>query len=414
MTVFGFAQSDALKSEGSENAGLRDQRLAIEWIRDNIGHFGGDGDRITIFGQSSGGKHLAHYPCIHYPVYSSITNMSSGLSVGLQVLAYGGAEPVPFQHAICESQAIEPGITGNFTSDAMQAVIDNLDCKKTDWQSNGTIDCLRDQDMKSLLSASVATYNGDLNFGDIWLPVVDGDFLPIAPSQLIKEGRFANVTMTIGWCEDDMEAFVDPGVKTPADTRQLLVNYIPNVSSGNMDTLLSLYPSSDFHDDTAAGLSREFYRTSRIYRDILMTCEPIFYAQYLSAAGNSVFLYDWNQTLDADPGHGPEHGSEIPYVFGNVDSSAPASDYELMHRASRSWSTFANTANFSLDGHETFKNFTQAFMVEDNIGIFIAGGPTEGLSQIDGSGAIPALNAQKLRSRCDFINSASMIEQLQY
>lgn len=55
LTVFGFAQSDALKSEGSENAGLRDQRLAIEWVRDNIEHFGGDPDRITIFGQSSGG-----------------------------------------------------------------------------------------------------------------------------------------------------------------------------------------------------------------------------------------------------------------------------------------------------------------------------------------------------------------------
>jgi carboxylesterase type B len=56
MTVFGFAQSEALNSEGSENAGIRDQRLALEWVQDNIGHFGGDSDKITIFGQSSGGK----------------------------------------------------------------------------------------------------------------------------------------------------------------------------------------------------------------------------------------------------------------------------------------------------------------------------------------------------------------------
>lgn len=54
-TVFGFAQSDALKAERSNNAGLRDQRLAMEWVRDNIEHFGGDPSKITVFGQSSGG-----------------------------------------------------------------------------------------------------------------------------------------------------------------------------------------------------------------------------------------------------------------------------------------------------------------------------------------------------------------------
>lgn len=55
LGVFGFAQSDALKSERSENAGLRDQRLALEWVRHNIASFGGDPNKVTIFGQSSGG-----------------------------------------------------------------------------------------------------------------------------------------------------------------------------------------------------------------------------------------------------------------------------------------------------------------------------------------------------------------------
>lgn len=56
--VFGFAQSDALQAEGSTNAGLRDQRLAIEWTRDHISNFGGDPNQITILGQSSGGRLL--------------------------------------------------------------------------------------------------------------------------------------------------------------------------------------------------------------------------------------------------------------------------------------------------------------------------------------------------------------------
>ena len=57
-TVFGFAQSKALNVEGSENAGIRDQRAAIEWVRDNIAAFGVDPERIEILGQSSGGMTL--------------------------------------------------------------------------------------------------------------------------------------------------------------------------------------------------------------------------------------------------------------------------------------------------------------------------------------------------------------------
>ncbi|KAI1126212.1 putative lipase [Nemania abortiva] len=409
LGLFGFAQSAALETERSENAGLRDQRLAIEWVHDHIDQFGGDPDKITIFGQSSG-----------------------GLAIGMQIMAYGASKPVPFHQGICESQNNEPGITGNFTIDAMQLVVDAVGCNTSSLHSPETVACLRDFDMETLLNASIATYSSEIshNIGDIWLPVVDGDFLPAAPSQLIKEGRFANVTTMIGWCDHDLTVFTDTSITTDEQVYAFIQAYIPTMTAANVNKFLSLYPISDFQANKAANLSSQFYRAAQAFRDILMVCQPIFYAENLAKRGNDVYLYDWNQTISDqvikglvnETGYGSIHTSDLEYVFGNLsvydNGEYPfhlsSSDLALSSRGSRSWSTFASTGKPSLKGHNTFKGFTTAYPGGDEVDVFIAGGPHEGLSPIDGPGAETVLKVQRLRERCGFLNSDEIIEQLRY
>jgi carboxylesterase type B len=53
LNVFGFPGAPGLEDY---NLGLLDQRLAVEWLRDNIEKFGGDPKRMTLFGESAGGN----------------------------------------------------------------------------------------------------------------------------------------------------------------------------------------------------------------------------------------------------------------------------------------------------------------------------------------------------------------------
>ncbi|KAI9645901.1 hypothetical protein NHQ30_005338 [Ciborinia camelliae] len=76
LSIFGFARLSVLKDAKSLNVGMRDQRAALEWVRDHIHSFGGDPTRITAGGLSAGGTFIS-----------------------LQTMAYGGEKGAPFQQA---------------------------------------------------------------------------------------------------------------------------------------------------------------------------------------------------------------------------------------------------------------------------------------------------------------------------
>jgi carboxylesterase type B len=60
LGAFGFSAGSTIQSDGVSNAGLLDQRFALDWVQKHISKFGGDPQRVTLIGESAGGGSIMH------------------------------------------------------------------------------------------------------------------------------------------------------------------------------------------------------------------------------------------------------------------------------------------------------------------------------------------------------------------
>ncbi|MCJ1386162.1 hypothetical protein MMC17_009288 [Xylographa soralifera] len=399
-TIFGFAATPALAATKSLNAGLRDQRLGIQWVKDNIKQFGGNPDEITIFGQSAG-----------------------AFSVGLQTVAFGGKQPVPFSRAIAESgaPASEQGINSTTPAQRFAQVASLLNCNRS--SSTATLTCMRAVPL-SILNQTELAFAAEVAppFGfNAFTPIVDRDFIPDAPSSLVASGRFApNVSLIQGWTHNDGSIFTSAAISNETAVEEFIHFEWSGISTSSLTQLLAQYPITDFAPLPASNTSAYFFQAAQIFRDLTFTCPAVRFAQATARKGARAYLYELNQTsfvnefarLDLSE-FGVFHFSDIPYVFRNLQN-ATASDIELASQVSGSWSAFAAHADPSVRGISNatvLSSWLQAFAFgprTEGIGavVNVIGGPSSGLQGVPVTGpGLGPIATEKLWSRCAFVES---------
>lgn len=395
LGIFGFAASSALKAADSLNVGLLDQRLALEWIRENIAAFGGDPDRVTIFGESDGAT-----------------------GVGLQITAYGGTGVPPFQRAIMQSggPTADSGTTSNISANHTSVIIQRTNC--TAPTSKQELSCLRSLPLGVLLNTTIAYELSTAQWGiDVFIPTAPSTFIPGSPSELLRSGRFSrSIDIISGWNENDGSLFVPPTLQSEADVVAFLFQSYPHISNDSVQEALALYPSAEFQSDVRENVSSQYFRAARMVRDATDVCPSILLvtanrdynecnpstSSYLFALNQTVFstFYDLSNTSY----YGVSHFSDIPYVFDQISTKyaeiASPADKELATAITGSWTAFAASGDVEKGGDGLLD-----WPSNDDPSVRVIGGPDAGPRALR--------DYEDVVRKCEFWNSPRMTKELQ-
>lgn len=288
LSVFPHPALDKEEHGKALNFGLLDQIAALQWVKNNIGQFGGDTNNITIWGESAGGASVGYL-------------LTSPLSNGL------------FNKAIIESGALAlPELS-------RQQAVTSIKKQLPKSLANMTPAQLRALPSSQLLTLPLAKTST--------MPIIDDVSLTEKTQKAIASGHYHHVPLLIGSNNDEAGFFP------------------PAWSASVQEKLGKLWPQAAKLTD-GYGTNSVENKEAQLATDIFATVNTRALAT--SSVKNKMptwrYYFSYQSSAQQQKHPGAIHTAEIPYVFGNIDQLGfmpSEEDKELANNLTERWVHFA-------------------------------------------------------------------------